>query len=300
MGKKLSVVIQTLNEEQNLERAIRSVRSWADEIVVCDMYSTDRTVSIAKNLGARVVYFKNVGFVEPARNFAISRAREEWVLILDADEEIPSGLTDKIKEILSKPGGLDFVEIPRKNIIFGKWMKASMWWPDYNVRLFKKNKVIWGRAIHSKPQTNGNGVKLPDQESFAVVHHNYQTVSQFLRRMDRYSDIQARELQKEGVIFRWKNLLDKPLGEFLSRYFDKKGYLDGIHGLGLSLLQALSFLIVYLKLWEFSKFRQEEIALPQVEQEFEKTVQEIKYWVNFSKLSKNPFKRFLQKATGKI
>lgn len=292
---EISVVINTLNEEDSIERAIKSV-SWADEVIICDMYSEDKTVEIAKKFGAKVHLHKREGFVEPARNFAISKATNEWILVLDADEEISEAFGNKIKEIISQETA-DFVEIPRKNIIFRNWMKASMWWPDYHIRLFKKGKVVWGNTIHSKPLTEGKGLTLPEEESLAIIHHNYQTVSQYIERMNRYSTIQAQELKNSGIVFEWRDLLEKPMGEFLSRFFAKKGYLDGLHGFALSLLQALSFLVVYLKLWEFSKFEPQEIELKVFEEEGKKLSKETKYWIDYSKFSKNPFKRILQKIT---
>src|SRR3989344_2370341 len=100
MINKISVVINTLNEEKNIERVIKST-SWADEIIVCDMYSTDRTVEFARKSGAKIVFHKKLNYVEPARNFAISKASNEWVLILDSDEEIPSTLSEKLIRIAS-------------------------------------------------------------------------------------------------------------------------------------------------------------------------------------------------------
>src|SRR3989344_4736210 len=127
MQNKISVVINTLNEEKNIERVIRSVK-WASEVLVCDMYSDDKTVAIAKKLGARVVYHKKTGYVEPGRNFAISKTSCDWVLVLDADEEILEPLARRLEEMVKKPIVSEAVDIPRKNIIFGKWMQASMWW----------------------------------------------------------------------------------------------------------------------------------------------------------------------------
>lgn len=295
MGNGISVVINTYNEEFNIKRAIGSIHTWADEIIVCDMHSSDKTVSIAKELGAKVVLHKYTGFVEPARNFVISKASNNWVFVLDADEEIPPSLADKIQEIIKRSNAPDFVEISRRNIIFGKWMKASMWWPDYHIRLFKKGKVIWNNAIHSKPQTEGKGLTLPVEESLAIIHHNYLSISQFIERMNRYSSVQAQELKDQNIVFNWRDLIEKPLGEFLARFFAKKGYLDGLHGFALGLLQALSFLVVYLKLWEMSKFKEEKIELIQIEEEKKKSAICINYWINHSKMSKNPFKRFMQK-----
>lgn len=299
MVNKLSVVINTLNEEENIERAIKSVQ-FASEIVVCDMYSDDNTAVIAKKLGAKIIFHKRVGFVEPARNFAISKAINEWILILDADEEIPESLAERIKGLVDKPIVASFVEIPRKNIIFNKWMQASFWWPDYNVRLFKKDTVVWSNKIHSKPKTTGQGLTLPAEERWAITHINYRSISQFVERMNRYSDIQAKELKVQGVKFSWQDLIAKPLGEFLSRFFSNRGFEDGIHGLALSLLQSASFLLVYLKLWQMEEFNQENLQLDEIKQEFKKAAGEINYWIKFSRLSANPIKKLLQKARDKL
>jgi glycosyltransferase involved in cell wall biosynthesis len=299
MASKISVVINTFNEEKNIERAIRSV-SWADEVLVCDMYSDDNTAVIARKLGAKIIFHKRAGFVEPARNLAISKAEGDWVLVLDADEEIPGSLADKIKEITSKDGVVTFVEIPRRNIIFGKPMKASMWWPDYNIRLFQKGSVAWGNKIHSRPNTTGQGLRLPELESLAITHYHYETVSQFLLRMDRYTSVQAKELKESGYEFDWRDLIQKPLGEFLSRYFANKGFEDGVHGLALSFLQAFSHFVMYLKTWESKGFPDKSVRFGDIGDTFKKSGHEIDYWLKYGNLSKNKFKRVLQKLKNKI
>lgn len=298
MGTKISVVINTLKEEQNIERAIKSVK-WADEVVVCDMYSEDRTVELAKELGAKVVYHKKTNYVEPARNFAVSKALGDWILILDADEEIPDILASKLQQVVSEKN-VDFVKIPRKNIIFGKWMRASMWWPDYNIRFFKKGSVVWGDEIHRPPQTSGYGIKLPTEEQYAIVHYHYKDISQFIERMNRYSKIQAEELKKRGVQFQWSDLIAKPLAEFLGRFFANRGFEDGIHGLALSLLQAFSFLIMYIRLWEMEGFGESSIDLKEIEHLNKQVDKEIKYWLQLSTLPKNPLKRILQKTKNRF
>lgn len=294
MQGKISVVINTLNEEKNIERVINSV-SWADEILICDMHSDDNTAVVAKKLGAKVIFHKRTGFVEPARNFAISKTEHEWVLIVDADEEIPEGLEGKLKDIISHPGVTTFVEIPRKNIIFNKWIKSSMWWPDYNIRFFRKGKVAWTNKIHRPPEARGAGLDLPEDEKWAIVHHHYESVSQFLQRMDRYTKIQSMELKKEGYKFSWQDLISKPLREFLSRFFANRGYEDGLHGLALSLLQAFSFLAVYLKVWEMDKFKEQELKLEELELIKKQAGEELNYWFNKSEARGNLFKTFFKK-----
>ncbi len=216
MAQKISAVINTLNEEKNIERAIKSL-SFVDEILVCDMYSDDKTVEIAKKLGAKIVYHKRTGYVEPARNFAISKVTGDWVLILDADEEITEKLAKELREMANKPLVSDYVRIPRKNIIFGRWMRASKWWPDYNIRFFKKGNVKWSGKIHIPPDVTGQGLDLPEKEELAILHHHYDDISQFVDRLNRYTTIQAKELVKSGYKFSWQDLIIKPTGEFLGR-----------------------------------------------------------------------------------
>ncbi len=299
MPKGISVVINTFNEERDIERAIRSVK-WAQEVIVCDMHSTDKTVELTKKLGAKIFYHKKEDFVEPARNFAISKAEYDWVLILDPDEAIAENLKVKLTKISDKMNKIDYVKVPRKNIIFGKWMQASKWWPDLNIRFFRKGKVSWTNKIHQPPKALGQGLDLEAQEDYAIIHHHYESITQFLERMIRYTKIQAEELKKEGYLFDYKDLIKKPLSEFLSRFFANRGFEDGLHGLALSLLQSFSFLIVYLRLWEMEKFKQQSIDLKEFKEVNNQAGEELKYWFNYSSLSKNPFKSFLQKVKGKI
>lgn len=288
--KRISVVINTLNEEKNISRAMASVKNFADEIIVCDMFSDDETVEIAKKLGAKVFTHKKTNYVEPARNYAISKTTGDWILILDADEEIPGTLTIRLKEIVRKNES-DYVLIPRKNILFGKWIEHSRWWPDYLVRFFKKDFVIWNDQIHSEPNKKGRELKLDEKEKYAIIHHNYQTITQYLERLIRYSQIQAEGLKKTGYNFDWTDLIKKPLSEFLSRYFAGEGYRDGVHGLVLALMQSFSELIVYVRVWEFEGFKEEET--PMVTSEIKKATQEISWWIE--KDRKNLLQKMLQK-----
>ena len=299
MYSKVSIVINTFNEEKSLERLLKSL-NWADEVIVCDMHSDDDTVEIAKKMGAKVIYHKRLEFVEPARNFAISKASNKWVLLLDPDEELPESLKDRFVDIASKMKQIDYVRVPRKNLIFGRWMKASQWWPDYNIRFFKKGKVIWTDKIHRPPQVLGEGLDLSADEKWAIIHHNYESISQFMERMVRYTKVQADELKEEGYKFDWKDLIKKPLNEFLGRFFANKGFEDGLHGLALSLLQAFSFLIVYLRLWEMQQFKPKELKFEELKDVSKQANQELDYWLKQGNLSSNPFKRLLQKVKNKL
>jgi (heptosyl)LPS beta-1,4-glucosyltransferase len=275
--KKISVVINTLNEEKNIALAIKSVREFADEVVVVDMHSEDKTCEVAESLGAKVFTFERKSYVEPARNFAISKASGDWVFILDADERATPQLLAKLKKIV-KENQCDFVNIPRKNLIFGKWIRHSLWWPDYNIRFFRKGSVTWKDEIHSQPETKGKGTNLLPKEKYAIVHRNYSSVSSYILRMNRYTDIQAQDKIKEGYVFDWKDLIRRPMAEFVRRFFSANGYKDGLHGLALALLQSFSELVLYLKLWQANKFKEVDFGLDELNQELVKSERELNYW----------------------
>lgn len=274
----ISVVINTRNEENNLPGAIASVKDFASEVIVVDMESTDKTREIAKKLGAKVFNHKQVGYVEPARNFAISKANREWVFILDADEEIPDTLAKELKKIVKDPQA-DFYRLPRKNIIFGKWLKHSRWWPDHNIRFFKKGAVVWNEIIHAVPETRGVGEDLPDEEDLAIIHHHYVSLSQYLERTNRYTTIQAKLKVEDGYKFSWPDLISKPSNEFLSRFFFGEAYKDGVHGLAVSLLQAFTELVIHLKVWELEGSKSMEINRAEVETQFTRVESDLDHWL---------------------
>ncbi len=298
---KISAVINTLNEEKKISRCLASLKGFANEIIVVDMMSTDRTVEIAKKYGAKVFKHKRVGYVEPARNFAISKARYDWIIILDADEEVSEGLKKYIKKE-TKESQADYYRIPRKNIIFGKWMKHSGWWPDYNIRFFRKGNVSWNEVIHSVPMTIGKGLDVPSLQDYSIKHRHYSSVEEYITRMNKYTTIQAKELNKKGIEFKWRDVLIKPASEFLRRYFAENGYKDGLHGLVLSLLQVLSELVVYTKLWQKQKFKKRKINAEDTYSELKKISKDFIWWVYESKIndSKNIVKKMWIKIVRKI
>ncbi len=273
----LSVVITAWNEEKNLPRVVSSVKKFADEIVVIDTASTDATAAVAKKLGCKVYRHKYSGIVEPVRNFSISKARGDWILLLDADEEIPASLSERVQRILSHPDA-DYYRLPRKNLIFGQWIKSAHWWPDYVYRLFKKGSVSWEDAIHSVPYTRGTGLDLPAQEDFTIIHHHYSSISQYVDRLNRYTDHQLQPLLDSGYNFAWTDLVDKPLSEFLNQYFARRGYSEGVHGLALAGLQAFSELVLYLKLWQHSGFVPTQVSSSTLTSRLSAKAQEYHWW----------------------
>ncbi|MBU0974571.1 glycosyltransferase family 2 protein [Patescibacteria group bacterium] len=281
---KLSVVINTKNAEKTLEASLKSVK-FADEIIVVDMMSTDDTVKIAKKFTTSIFAHDDVGYVEPARNFAISKAMSDWILILDADEEVPQELAKVIKGILKSDekgqATADCYYVPRRNMIFGKWIEKTGWWPDHVLRLFKKGHVEWSDQIHSIPITSGKVHELSAVKEIAIIHHNFQHVDQYIDRMNKYSSIQAEEISNaEDLELDSKFIFRKFASELLSRLFAQRGINDGSHGLSLSLLQAISEASVAMKVWDEKGFpetnREQEEELMEEISQFKK---ELAYWI---------------------
>ncbi len=283
----LSVVITAWNEAENLPRVVGSVKSFADEIIVVDTESTDTTVAVAKKLGCKVFSHPNTGIVEPVRNFSISKATGDWILLLDADEEVSVSLANHIQKVVTE-NKVDYCRIPRQNYIFKKWIKSEHWWPDYVYRLFKKGAITWSPEIHSIPMTRGVGFDFEAEEKQSLIHHHYTSISQFILRLDRYTTIQA--AQKTKASFHWTDLIRKPTSEFLNQYFARSAYKDGLHGLVLSLLQAFSELVLYLKLWDFTP---ENITPEKLSHELAKSASEYRWW-RFDQKIKNETNVFKQ------
>jgi len=292
----LSAVICTYNEEKNLKRAVDSVKSFADEIVVVDTESADKTVELAKSLGCKVFPHKNTGIIEPIRNFAVSKAKGEWILLLDADEEVSKDLALEIIKIKKKPQA-EFYRVPRQNIIFGKWIKSDHWWPDYTYRLFKKGTLIWHNEIHSLPEVQGTGIDLENH----IIHYNYQNISQYLKKLDIYTDFQSQELITGGFAFSWTDLITKPFSEFVTQFFARNGVEDGLHGLALSGLQAFSEFIVYLKIWQYHHFAQRNISTQSFKKELFPLQKELNWWQTENQIkSADIFKKFYLKIVRKF
>ena len=299
----LSAVINTWNEEKNLRRVLSSIKDYVDEIVIVDMESKDKTLDIAREFDAKIWSHPYLSYVEPARNFAINKAQGQWILLLDADEEMTKDMCVRLGRLISH-GVYDYYRLPRKNIIFGKWISHSGWWPDYQIRLFKKGSVVWQDEIHSIPITQGKGIDLRAEEKNAIIHYHYENVSQYLERLNRYTSEEAKELIKSGHHFDWKNLIQKPISEFLSRFFVWEGYKDSLHGLALSILQAVSFFIVQLKVWEADEDFQDTKSinlLDSVWQLLNKAKKDFNYWYHVKKSQQGiKMKKYVHKLLAKF
>lgn len=247
MKNSLSATVITKNEQEQIARCLSSVVGLADEIIVVDSGSKDKTLEIAEEFGAKI-YKRVFDDFSSQRNFAISKATSKWVLSLDADEEIPKELAEEIREAINE-SSFDGYLIPRKNIIFGKEIKHSRWAPDRHVWLFKKSRGKFVNEIHEEVEVEGAVGELEN----AKIHYSHRNVSEFLEMMNAYTTREAEFKNKKNIKFSYLKLIYYPLRSFAGRYFLKSGYLDGWRGFVLSYLRAIYQFTVFVKLWHLQE-----------------------------------------------
>ena len=298
---KISVVVSAYNEEKMLEECLKSLSGFADEIILVDNSSTDKTNQIAKKYTDKVYVRENDPVnLNKNKNFGITKATGDWVVSLDADERITPELA---KEIKSKIKNSEFngYEIPRKNIIFGKWIEHSLWWPDYNLRLFKSGKGKFAaKHVHEKLTLDGQVGQLESP----MVHYNYQTVSQFINKLNKtYTESEAENYIKAGKTIGWYDAIRWPANDFVKTFFFQKGYKDGMHGLVLSMFQAFYAFIFFAKVWEkkenFKDLTPDNFFV-EVLKEFQKASKDNKYWIYETLMEQNPLKKSYYKLRRKL
>ncbi len=250
----LSVIVPAGNAVAVIEDCLRSVR-WADEVIVVDSFSTDGTREISELLADRVLEHE-YGFSALQKNWAIPQASHAWVLILDTDERVTAELREEILALLTRCPSAAGYRIPRLNFVLGKPLTRAAYYPDYQVRLFRRDKARYDlRRVHAHVVLDGECATLVAP----LVHYAHRTLDQTLRNL--LLTMTTWEADQRGQMAparrgRWVDLLVRPLAAFALRYFRQGGWRDGYHGLVVSLLWAMYVCITYLKLWE------RELALP--------------------------------------
>jgi glycosyltransferase involved in cell wall biosynthesis len=235
----LSVVVLTLNEVKHIRDCLESVRAFADEMLVFDSGSTDSTVEIARQAGARVETrpFDNYA---AQRNAALDAAHGDWVFFIDADERADAAVGEEIRSDISRIESTNSNEvlfwIPRKNYIFGKWIQHTGWSPDYQPRVLRKTKAQFdpSRPVHELVLADGGELYLKQP----LIHYNYETLAQFRAKQQRYTQFESREMFEQNIHPRLRSYISMPAREFVRRFISLEGYRDGLHGLALSSLMA--------------------------------------------------------------
>ncbi len=246
----LSVIIITKNEERNLPDCLKSV-SFADEIIVIDSHSEDKTVEIAKKFGCKVFIESWKGYGQQKQS-ALEKTCYRWVLSIDADERIPPETANTIKQILQSPKAVAY-SFPRKNYFHGKWIKCCGWWPDRVVRLFDKYSGRFKGIVHESWQTNGKIIHL----DVPIEHYTYKNYSHIIQKMNIYSTLTAKELYKKNKTVSFISPIIHGCWMFMRSYFLKKGFIYGLDGLVISLMNATVSFFKYAKLLELQKYDEE-------------------------------------------
>jgi glycosyltransferase involved in cell wall biosynthesis len=241
---KISAVIITFNEEDRLPDALASLQGVADEIVVVDSYSTDRTPDIARQ--AQATFYQN-RFEDygQQKNFALQKASHDWILNLDADERVSPELKKAIIELKEKKPlkNVAAFAIKRKAFYLERWIRHSGWYPDKKVRLFRKNGSVWQGRIHERLQVTGDVVPL----SGVILHFTYRDISDHIRRLNRYSTLLAEEIVRQKKKCLGLRLLILPPVTFFRHYIWRLGFLDGFAGMVIAAVSSWGTAMKYFK-----------------------------------------------------
>ncbi len=249
MPMDISVVIITFNEEDRLEDALKSVAKLADEVIVVDRFSTDKTLDIAKKYTKQVFQREWTNFSDQ-KNFANDKASLAWILSLDADERVSPELLEEILRIKESEPECAGFSIPRRVYYLGKWIRHSGWYPDRKIRLFRKEEARWeGEYIHEKLVIEGKIERLKG----SIHHFTYRNIADHLERINNFSKLGAQKLYIQKKKARWFHLIFLPFFRFIRSFFFRLGFLDGFVGLVISVLNGYAVFIRYAKLREIWK-----------------------------------------------
>ncbi|MGA7221208.1 MAG: glycosyltransferase family 2 protein [Candidatus Sulfotelmatobacter sp.] len=249
----LSVAIVAMDEEANIGRTLASV-AWADEIVLVDSGSKDRTCEIARAHGAQVVVEPWRGYVAQ-KQYAIELCTREWTLLLDADEEVSPGLAEEIKAQIAGPDAASGYWLPRKNLFLGRWMRHGGFYPDPKLRLFRHGYgFVTGHDPHDRCELKSEVPRITLRLKNALVHYTYPDLALYLGHMNRYSSLGAQLAVAKGHnTFSFTNIALRPMATFVYNYFIRLGFLDGREGLLLHMYHAGYVSWKYAKAWELGR-----------------------------------------------
>lgn len=245
---KISVNIITYNEEANIQDALESVR-WADEIVVLDSFSTDRTPEICRKYTDKIINQEFVGYGK-LRNIIIDQSSHDWILSLDSDERVTDAVREEIFRTLENDPSADGYSIPRKSHFLGYWVRYCGWYPDYrSMQLFRKDKGRYTEVLNDDHLELVPGGKRGYLKS-PIMHYTYHDLDQYLAKMERYTTLKVQQMMKDGRKFRMHQLVTHPAFTFFKMFILRRGFLDGHIGIMLSMLYTYYTFLKYAKFWE--------------------------------------------------
>ncbi len=248
MREKLTAIIPTYNEEDNIEECLKSV-DFADEIIVVDSFSTDRTPEIAKKYATKFVQHE-YGYSARQKNWIIPQAKYEWILLVDADERVTPQLREEILRELESPR-YDAYWIRRRNFFWNKEIRYGSWGRDKVIRLFRRDLSRYeDKEVHAEIIVDGKVGFLKEK----LLHYTYKGLDDYLKRLNRYSVWGANQRLKEGWKGRWYHVVLYPPFTFLRNYVVNLGFLDGLEGFVVEALNSYYVFLKYLRLWEKTKY----------------------------------------------
>ncbi len=248
----LSVVIITFNEERNIARCLDSVKDIADEILVVDSSSTDATVAIARAYNAKVIDHPFIGYGEQ-KNFATAQATHDWILSLDADEEVTPALHKSIQEVKNNPR-YDVYQMPRLTNYCGQWIRHCGWYPDKQTRLYNRTKGKWQeQKVHEYWKHNDDASKGLLKGN--LLHYSFATIAEHVNKIGKYSELAAIAAVEKGKTASLLKIIVSPKWHFFTEYIIKLGFLDGYYGLVICRMSEYATFIKYTKIRQYSKVR---------------------------------------------
>ena len=247
---RISAVIATKNEENNIRQCLESVK-WADEIIVVDDVSTDKTLDICREYNSKIYVNDSKGSFHVNKNLGLDYSSGDWILSIDADERVTQELSQEVQDIITKTDNLGYY-VSRKNYFLGKWIRGNGWYPDYIIRLFRRGVTRWPLNIHDVPK-----IRQKDKVAYLfnpLIHISYTSIEQYLDKFAKYTTRLASEEFEKGIRVRKANflslLLFKPSFRLFRKYVFMRGYIDGFRGLFISVASAMTIFMTYAKLWE--------------------------------------------------
>lgn len=244
-NKDISAFIVTFNCENYLRDCLSSI-SWVNEIIVLDLGSNDETLEIAREYDCRIHMHEWVPIQELVRQEAIDACTSEWLLEISPDERITSSLATQLKQIANQDE-LDGVSIPFKNYMFGRHIMHTGLNSEWHTRFFRRGTVSYSKQVHSPEQVQGKVITLPATEDNYMHHINYETITQFVEKLNRYTGLEVDKLKEKSSDISMSSAVRAPFKEFGTRYFEGAGYKDGMQGLAVSELRAAYQAIAYMK-----------------------------------------------------
>lgn len=246
MEKLISAIIIAKNEEKMLSECLKTL-GWVDELLLLDTGSSDNTIKIAKKFGAKVVEYNKGKSFSDWRNFAAKKATGNWILYVDADERITNNLEKEISQKI-KGDGYSCYAIPRRNFVLGKELRHGGFWPDYQVRLFKKSELKkWVGDLHERPEYQGE----LGYTNEPMIHDKHETISEMVEKTNKWSNIEGKLMFDAGHppmnIIRFTTAMTR---EFWNRMIRQRAFLDGKVGVIFAIYQVFSRFVSYAKLWE--------------------------------------------------